>query len=219
MLPAVRSGKMSTFAWPATVPPGAFFAATLGTIAASNCSSPSKSKSTSLSLSNSTASSTFVTSACCADPLVENDKNATFGASPTKAACVAALAIAISHSCAGVGFGITAQSAKVKGLAKLGPGTMRKHEDTALIPGWGPTKRNPARRTSPVVATLPLTAACTKPSESRRAPKITLSLTSRIASSRLTPRLSQTCCTKFSFSDSVREAGDTISIPAEVSSS
>src|SRR5438067_828479 len=41
MLPASRSGKTSTLAWPASGLPGALLAATSGTMAASTCSSPS----------------------------------------------------------------------------------------------------------------------------------------------------------------------------------
>src|SRR5215207_4533250 len=64
MLPACRSGKIRTFARPATVEPGAFDSPTRGTKAASACSSPSISKSGWRARTVRVASTTLSTSLC-----------------------------------------------------------------------------------------------------------------------------------------------------------
>ena len=111
MFPAFKSGKINTFACPATFELGAFEAATSGTIAASNCNSPSNSKSISLSLKISIASLTFVTDSPSALPIVEYDKNATFGSLiPAVNLAFSAADTAISANCNAVGLGITPAS-------------------------------------------------------------------------------------------------------------
>ena len=80
MFPASRSGKISTFAFPATGLPGALDAPTDGTIAASSWNSPSmRSPSGAFSFAIFVASTTLSTSACFALPFVECERSATTG--------------------------------------------------------------------------------------------------------------------------------------------
>ena len=112
MFPAWRSGKTSTFAFPATGLPGALVAATDSISAASACSSPSRANSGAISLASLVASDTLSTSSCLALPLVEKESIATRGSMPAIARAVSAVEMAISASCFASGFGFTAQSAK-----------------------------------------------------------------------------------------------------------
>ena len=79
MLPTSRLGNTNTFALPAMSEPGAFFAPTEGTRAASACSSPSIFRSGFISLAFFVASTTLSTTSCFALPLVEKEHIATRG--------------------------------------------------------------------------------------------------------------------------------------------
>ena len=84
------------------------------------------------------ASTTFVTSACFADPFVEWLSIATLASPPTNASKLAAEAVAIAASSSGLGFWLRAQSAKrstpsfpyVSSLQHI-----TKNEETSSVPG------------------------------------------------------------------------------------
>src|SRR5450759_2070344 len=98
MLAALSSGKMNTFALPATGLPGALRSPTEGTYAASNCSSPSGGSSGAFWCASAVASRTLVTMSCSAEPLVLKDSIATAGSMPVSVLYVFAVAIATSAS-------------------------------------------------------------------------------------------------------------------------
>ena len=83
MLPELRSGKISTFALPATLLSGHLRSAMSGTSAASTCSSPSKSHSkrrcSAFCRASAVAACTLPMDGCVALPLVENDSKPTRG--------------------------------------------------------------------------------------------------------------------------------------------
>ena len=138
MLPASRSGNTSTLACPATLESGALEAPISGTIAASNCSSPSNANSGAISLANLVASTTLSTSACFALPLEEWDSIATFGSCPTNILKLSAEETAIAANSSGVGFWFRPQSANTN--VPLSPrsqsGTsIKKNAETNLVPG------------------------------------------------------------------------------------
>ena len=82
MFPAFKSGNTSIFAVPATLLPGALLFPISGTIAASNCNSPSKIKSGVFSFASLVASLTFSTSSDFALPYVEYESIAILGSAP-----------------------------------------------------------------------------------------------------------------------------------------
>lgn len=101
-------------AFPAILLFGAFRSATLLTIAASNCNSPSIAKSGLFSFASLVAVTTLSTKSWLALPWVEKDNNATLGSNPHKFLAVSAVDIAIDAKSSDVGFGFTAQSANSK---------------------------------------------------------------------------------------------------------
>ena len=132
-------------------------------MAASNCSGPSSVKSGYFSLAIATAS--FTASTLTPLPLlpVEYESIAILGSKP-KALAVVALVKAMSASCCGVGFGVTAQSAKSSTRSfKL----IKNAPDTVLTPSLVLMSCKAGRMVSAVVVLAPLTIAsalfvCTK---------------------------------------------------------
>ena len=112
MLPASRSGKIRTFARPATGLPGALDAATSGTSAASSCSSPSATSWGARAATMRAASATLRERAWSALPLVENESSATRGGTVRNDAALSAVRTAVSASSRADGSGFTPQSAK-----------------------------------------------------------------------------------------------------------
>lgn len=105
----LRSGKISTVAWPATSESGSFVAATLGSTAASYWIGPSISRSGRRARTSSVAWRTLSTSAPEPEDPVEYDSIAIRGSTPNCRA-VAADWTAMSASCSAFGSGLTAQS-------------------------------------------------------------------------------------------------------------
>ncbi|OQA91483.1 MAG: hypothetical protein BWY27_00561 [Bacteroidetes bacterium ADurb.Bin234] len=89
-------GNTNTLAFPAIGLPGALLAPTLGTMAASACSSPSIARSGAICLANAVASTTLSTISCLALPLVEKLNMATRGSIPATLLAVLAVTTAIS---------------------------------------------------------------------------------------------------------------------------
>ena len=100
---------MNTVARPATALSGIFRLATAGSIAASYWIGPSTFTSGRRSRTISVAARTSSTSEPLPDSPVEYDSIAISGSTP-KLSAVCAELIAMSASCSGVGFGLTAQS-------------------------------------------------------------------------------------------------------------
>ena len=205
MLPASRSGNTRTFARPPSSDEGAFLAAISGTIAASSCSSPSSTTScpdsAARSRAKAQASRTLSTRACCALPLLENDKNATRGCSSRSRRCDCAVCKAMSASSSALGSGTTPQSAK---LIASPPRIIAKRLEQMREGGESPTPQSPARMTSPVVCTLPATQASTSPRASKPTPKCNASPASACASSRVRPL----CARRSKSSSRPRRAAD-----------
>ena len=112
--------------------------ATSGTIAASNCNSPSTNKSGAFSFTNFVASITFSVDAECALPYVEYDSIATFGSSPTNCSKLLLDEIAISESFSASGSSFNPLSANINvpfaPYSQFGT-TIMKNADTNLVPG------------------------------------------------------------------------------------
>src|SRR5690625_5483284 len=113
MLPDSKFGNTKTLASPFISESGAFFAATLGTNAASNWNSPSIISLGFISLAFAIASTTRSVSSDWADPLVEKLSIATFGSIP-KTFAVLLLSTAISAKSSLVGAILIAQSPKTR---------------------------------------------------------------------------------------------------------
>ncbi len=103
MFPASRLGKTRMLALPATSDPGALAAATDGTIAASNCSSPSSMRSGASRWAFSVASRMRAVCSFTALPMVEKDSIATRGSLPMKARQLSAVCTAIWASSSAFG--------------------------------------------------------------------------------------------------------------------
>ena len=111
MFPTSRFGNTSTLALPAMSEPGAFFEPTLGTRAASACSSPSIFSDGSSSLARRVASMTLSTTSWVALPFVEKLSMATRGSvKPATERAVCAVQTAICESWLASGMGVTATS-------------------------------------------------------------------------------------------------------------
>ncbi len=107
MLPASRSGKISTFARPATAPTSfSFFAATAGTSAASACSSPSIASDGARPRASSTACATLSTCACWRCPWSRTTAARPAAPRPAARRQVCADASAMSASCSADRVGI-----------------------------------------------------------------------------------------------------------------
>ena len=166
MLPACRSGKTSTFALPATGLPGHLRSPTVETSAASACISPSTFSSGACSCTSFTALATLSTFSCLAEPFVEKESIATRGSRPSSALPVCAEAIAISASCSLVGSMFTAQSPNTSTPSSpyfLSCTSIRKQEETVLMPGAPLMICSAGRSTSPVVLIAPATIASASP--------------------------------------------------------
>mmetsp|Transcript_75607 Transcript_75607/g.214193 ORF Transcript_75607/g.214193 Transcript_75607/m.214193 type:complete len:305 (+) Transcript_75607:307-1221(+) len=170
MLPASRLGNTSTLALPATAEPGAFDSPTLGTIAASSCSSPSQVRPGRRCLSRGRASRTLSTAGSEAEPLVLNESSATRGSrSANSAEKFEAARSAISASSCELGLTITAQSAKKSG-SRPG-GTITKKLLILEMPFFMPTICTANRTTSPEEVTAPDTLPWATPPDTRRLAK------------------------------------------------
>src|SRR3989339_876246 len=154
MLPSDSDGKMNTLALPATGLSGALRAATAGTKAASNCSSPSINKSGRRFFASAVACATSSADAWWVLPRVENDSIATRGCSPVTLEKVPAVLMAMSANCATVGLGTTPQSAKPNTWERSG-GSMKNMDDRVLLPSDNPITRSAARNTDAVDDRLP----------------------------------------------------------------
>ena len=148
ILPASRSGKISTLALPATLLPGALYAAISGTNAASGCNSPSILRYGALSLAILYALYTLSTSACLALPFVEYESIATYGSPPTRYLKDSAEAMAIPASFSGSGFCSRPQSPNRKvplyPYSQSGT-TIMKNAETRRLPGFALTSCNAGR--------------------------------------------------------------------------
>src|SRR5690606_19860317 len=113
MLPASRSGKTSTLAFPPSGESGALRRATDSINAASACSSPSATTSGRSVRKRSSPARTRSTSGPEALPRVENDRNATRGSSSTTFRRASLAAAAMSACCSTVGVGTTPASVNV----------------------------------------------------------------------------------------------------------
>ena len=97
---------------------------------------------------------------------MEKDSIATRGSMPTSALPVCADAIAMSASCSAVGLMLTAQSPKTSTPSSpyfLSCTSIRKQEDTVLMPGAPLMICSAGRSTSPVVLIAPATIASASP--------------------------------------------------------
>ena len=166
MLPAFRSGNTSVFAWPATALPGALSWPTFSTSAASSCSSPSSIRSGAISLAMRVASCTLVTLSCLAEPFVEKDSIATRGSMPASARAESAAPSAMFASASASGSMLTAQSAKIitpsSPYALFGH-SIRKQEETVLMPGLDLMICSAGRSMSPVEWIAPETRPSASP--------------------------------------------------------
>ena len=167
---------MKTFASPCTAPFGFFCLPVAGTIAASNCISPSilMPASAKRGFASSTAFWTFSTSGPPAEPFVENERYATRGSLPVRSRYVCAVARPMSTSCSAVGSGITAQSPNASTSSPDAVGVLRsrmKQLDAVLTPFCVPSVWKAARSMSPVEAIEPATRPLTRPSFTIMPPK------------------------------------------------
>ena len=167
---------MKTFASPWIAPFGFFCFPTDGTIAASNCISPSMAipASANFGRASSTAFCTFSTRSPAAEPFVEKLRYATFGVPPVRSRKLCAVARPMSTSCSAVGLGMTPQSPNARTVSPDGVGRLRsrmKHELAVFTPGWVPSVWNAARSMSPVEAMEPATSPLTRPSFTIMPPK------------------------------------------------
>ena len=140
MFPASRSGKISTFAFPATGLPGALDAPTDGTIAASSWNSPSmRSPSGAFSFAIFVASTTLSTSACFALPFVECERSATTGSFSVRSLKESADESAIAASFSGSGFCSSPESPNrnvpLAPISQSGT-TIIKNALTSFVPGF-----------------------------------------------------------------------------------
>ena len=178
MLPLLRSGKTRMLAVPLRHPLGAFWAATLGTRAASAWSSPSTTASRPISFTRSlhfwAATTIFSMMGSEALPLVEQLRKATRGCLSRSWRQVLAVARAMSTTPSASGLMLTPQSAKRRVFSPLGAGvfkSMMKQEEALLMPGAVPMQWKALRSMSAVEAMEPATMASPLPDFSMRLAK------------------------------------------------
>ena len=160
MLPTSRLGNTRTLALPAMSEPGAFLAPTLGTRAASACSSPSIFRSGAISLARRVASTTLSTTSCLAEPFVEKLSIATRGSlKPATALAICAVQTAICDSWLASGIGVTATSATTSTPSSPYCFCFEMSSRpplTQVMPGWHLMIWRAGRSVSPVVDSAPL---------------------------------------------------------------
>ena len=123
-------------------------------------------------------------------PFVENESIATLGSNPASARADSAAPTAMFASSSAVGSTTTAQSAKI--ITPSSPYwasfiSIRKQEETVLMPGFGLMICSAGRSMSPVEWIAPETSPSASPTLTIMTPKYIGSLTSLAASSSVMP--------------------------------